>query len=140
MDIGQIIFEGTYKRIYKKTIIFWIINKIQRKKKERDKKERVKDKNDNEKIDNIKINTDIKKVSKNYDKFKFITKEVSKETGKIGLKIYLIYLSYIDSIKFCIILAIVLILWQGLRITSDLWLWFLREHQGEKSNVYFFLI
>ena len=50
------------------------------------------------------------------------------------------YFSYIGGIKFILILLIILILWQGLKIFSDLWLGFWSEHQGEKSNTFFFAI
>ena len=142
MKKGEIIFEGIYKEFIKTKLYSELNSKYKEEetRKEKEKKEKEKEKNDSENIDNVKNNTENIKVSKNNDKIKRITKEESKETGKISFKVYLTYFSYIGGFKFCFILTIVLILWQGLRISSDLWLGFWSEHQGEKSNAYFFLI
>ncbi len=103
--------------------------------------------NKNEEINKNKIkenDKDNKKNNQSDDKKKGIvhrlTKDETKETGNINAKIYLSYFSYVGGIKFCLGVLFILIAWQGSRILSDLWLGYWSEHQGEKSNAFFFLI
>ena len=71
---------------------------------------------------------------------KRLIREERKEVGIIKSKVFLMFFSYIGGFTTCFLLFIVLFIWQGLKIYSDIWLGYWSEHQKEKSNNYFFSI
>ena len=136
MKNGEIKWEGTYKELIEQKFYSEFAEKIKSKLKE--------EKDDNEintKIDNNKkkINQN-KEISLNKGTIQRITKDEGKEVGKINKKVFLSYFSYIGGMNFCLALIFTLLSWQGLRIMSDLWLGYWSEHQGERSNTFFFII
>ena len=135
MKNGEIIWEGIYKDLIKQKFYLEFSEKINSKLNEEKKNIVNKEKESN--LTNIKYNS---KASFNKGTIKRITKDEIKETGNINKKVYISYFSYIGGIKFIIYLLLTLILWQGLRITSDIWLGYWSEHQGEKSNIFYFSI
>jgi len=139
MKNGEIKWEGTYKELLKQTFYSQFAEKINSKIIE--EKERNEITNDNK---NKEVNKNNPKISQkallNKGVVQRITKDEGKEVGKINKKVFISYFSYIGGSKFCFVLMLTLVLWQGLRIISDLWLGYWSEHQGEKSNTFFFII
>ena len=139
MKNGEIKWEGTYKELLKQTFYSQFAEKINSKIIE--EKERNEITNDNR---NKEVNKNNPKISQkallNKGVVQRITKDEGKEVGKIDKKVFISYFSYIGGSKFCFVLMLTLVLWQGLRIISDLWLGYWSEHQGEKSNTFFFII
>ena len=86
------------------------------------------------------------KENKLYNEFKEsglikrLTREERKEVGIIKGKVFLMFFSYIGGFITCLLLFIVLFIWQALKIMSNIWLGYWGEHQKEKSNNYFFII
>ena len=135
MQNGEIKWQGTYQELIKEKFYSEFAEKINSKiNEEKAKNGKVKDK---DKDNNIKTN---KNISLNKGTIQRITKDEGKEIGKINKKVFLSYFSYIGGMNFCSALLLTLISWQGLRIMSDLWLGYWSEHQGEKSNTFFFII
>ena len=130
MKKGKIEFEGTFNELLQQNFYSELNFNINQGKKENLQNDKLKEGN----------SSIYKKILKDDKKINRITKDEAKETGKIDKKVYMTYFSYIGGIKFILILLIILILWQGLKIFSDLWLGFWSEHQGEKSNTFFFAI
>ena len=135
MKNGEIKWEGTYQELIQQKFYSEFAEKIKSKLSE--------EKDDNEintKVDkNKKINSN-EEISLNKGKIQRITKDEGKEVGKINKKVFLSYFSYIGGMNFCLALIFTLLSWQGLRIMSDLWLGYWSEHQGERSNTFFFII
>ena len=137
MKNGEIKWEGQYKELIKQKFYSEFAEKINSKINE----EKDKDKNINSQKENNSKNTNINtNISLNKGIIQRITKDEAKEIGKINKKVFLSYFSYIGGIKFAFVLLFTLLTWQGLRIISDLWLGYWSEHQGEKSNAFFFII
>ena len=135
MKNGEIKWEGTYQELIQQKFYSEFAEKIKSKLKE--------EKDDNEintKIDNNKKINQNKEISLNKGTIQRITKDEGKEVGKINKKVFLSYFSYIGGMNFCLALIFTLLSWQGLRIMSDLWLGYWSEHQGERSNTFFFII
>ena len=143
MKNGEIKWEGTYKELIKQNFYSQFAEKINSKVKEEKEKEKGKIENSediNKKESNKNNPKSNQKMLLNKGVIQRITKDEGKEVGKINKKVYISYFSYIGGMKFCITLLATLLLWQGLRIISDLWLGYWSEHQGEKSNTYFYII
>ena len=140
MKNGEINWEGTYEELIKQKFYYQFAEKINSKlNQEKEKKEKSNDKNND--IKNNKNDSKInQKVLLNKGKIQRITKDEGKEIGKINKKVFISYFSYIGGMNFCSVLLLTLFSWQGLRIMSDLWLGYWSEHQGEKSNTFFFII
>ena len=140
MKNGEINWEGTYEELIKQKFYYQFAEKINSKlNQEKEKKENSNDKNND--IKNNKNDSKInQKVLLNKGKIQRITKDEGKEIGKINKKVFISYFSYIGGMNFCSVLLLTLFSWQGLRIMSDLWLGYWSEHQGEKSNTFFFII
>ena len=139
MKNGEINWEGTYEELIHQKFYSQFAEKINSKiekneNNEISNKEDIKNNNNN---NNSKIS---KKPLLNKGVVQRITKDEGKEVGRINKKVYISYFSYIGGIKFCLVLLFTLFTWQGLRIMSDLWLGYWSEHQGEKSNTFFFVI
>ena len=136
MKNGEIKWEGTYQELIKEKFYSDFVEKINSKlNEEKEKKEKIQ----KDKDLNHNIKTD-KSISLNKGTIQRITKDEGKEIGKINKKVYLNYFSYIGGINYGVLLLLALISWQGLRIMSDLWLGYWSEHQGEHTNVFFFII
>ena len=134
MKNGEIKWEGTYQELIKENFYSEFAEKINSKlNEEKEKNEKIKEANKN----NIKTNN---KIPLNKGTIQRITKDEGKEIGKINKKVFLSYFQYIGGMNFFSALLLTLISWQGLRIMSDLWLGYWSEHQGEKSNIFFFII
>ena len=140
MKNGEINWEGTYEELIKQKFYYQFAEKINSKlNQEKEKKENSNDENND--IKNNKNDSKInQKVLLNKGKIQRITKDEGKEIGKINKKVFISYFSYIGGMNFCSVLLLTLFSWQGLRIMSDLWLGYWSEHQGEKSNTFFFII
>ena len=136
MEKGEIKWEGTYQELVEQKFYSEFAEKIKSKIKE--EKESEKDTNlTNDKTKKIFQN---KEISLNKGTIQRITKDEGKEVGKINKKVFISYFSYIGGMNFCLALLFTLLSWQGLRIMSDLWLGYWSEHQGERSNTFFFII
>ena len=131
MKNGEIKWEGTYQELIEQKFYSEFAEKINSKLK------KEKEDNDNLLNDTIKIN---KEVSFNKGTIQRITKDEGKEVGKINNAVFISYFTYIGGFNFCSALLLTLFSWQGLRIMSDLWLGYWSEHQGERSNTFFFII
>ena len=143
MKNGEIKWEGTYKELIKQSFYSQFAEKINSKLKEEKEKEKGKIEN-SEDINNKESNKNNPKNNQkmllNKGEIRRITKDEGKEVGKINKKVYISYFSYIGGMRFCLTLLATLLIWQGLRIISDLWLGYWSEHQGERSNTYFYII
>ena len=131
MKNGEIKWEGTYQELIEQKFYSEFAEKINSKLK------KEKEDNDNLLNDTIKIN---KEVSFNKGTIQRITKDEGKEVGKINNAVFISYFTYIGGFNFCSAILLTLFSWQGLRIMSDLWLGYWSEHQGERSNTFFFII
>jgi len=136
MKNGEINWEGTYNELIKQKFYSLFAEKINSKLEEDKEKEQDKNFNFGDNISNLKIN------HKNLNKGKIqrITKDETKEVGSINKQVFFNYFSYIGGSYFCMALVTILLSWQGLKIMSDLWLGYWSEHQGERSNIFFFSI
>ena len=134
MKNGEIKWEGVYKELTNQEFYSEFIEKINSKINE-EKDLLIIEKNP-KKI-NSKTNVNL---SLNKGIIQRITKDEGKEIGKINKKVFISYFSYIGGLKFSTVLLLTLLSWQGLRIISDLWLGYWSEHQGERSNTFFFII
>ena len=134
MKNGEIKWEGVYKELTNQEFYSEFIEKINSKINE-EKDLLIIEKNP--KKTNSKANANL---SLNKGIIQRITKDEGKEIGKINKKVFISYFSYIGGLKFCTVLLLTLLSWQGLRIISDLWLGYWSEHQGERSNTFFFII
>ena len=132
MKNGEINWEGTYDELMKQEFYSLFAEKINSKLKE----EKENKDNKEEEMEILKI--DQKDLNKG--KIERITKDETKEVGKINNQVFFNYFSYIGGYYFCMALLTILLSWQGLKILSDLWLGYWSEHQGERSNVFFFAI
>ena len=134
MKNGEIKWEGDYQELIKEKFYSEFAEKINSKLNEENEKNEIliNDKNN-------KQNTN-KEISLNKGTVQRITKDEGKESGKINKKVYFSYFTYIGGMNFGSALLLTLISWQGLRIMSDLWLGYWSEHQGERSNTFFFII
>ena len=131
MKNGEINWEGTYDELMKQEFYSLFAEKINSKLKE----EKENKDNKEEEMEILKI--DQKDLNKG--KIERITKDETKEVGKINNQVFFNYFSYIGGYYFCMALLTILLSWQGLKILSDLWLGYWSEHQGERSNVFFLL-
>ena len=134
MKNGEIKWEGVYKELTNQEFYSEFIEKINSKINE-EKDLLIIEKNP--KKTNSKANANL---SLNKGIIQRITKDEGKEIGKINKKVFISYFSYIGGLKFSTVLLLTLLSWQGLRIISDLWLGYWSEHQGERSNTFFFII
>ena len=134
MKNGEIKWEGVYKELINQEFYSEFIEKINSKiNKEKD----ILISEKKPKKTNTKVNANL---SLNKGIIQRITKDEGKEIGKINKKVFISYFSYIGGLYFLTILLLTLLSWQGLRIISDLWLGYWSEHQGERSNTFFFII
>ena len=136
MKNGEITWEGPYNELIQQDFYSLFAEKINSKLKEDKEKEKNKQENDEDNMDNLKINHN----NLNKGKIQRITKDETKEVGKINKQVFFNYFSYIGGSAFCMALITILLSWQGLKIMSDLWLGYWSEHQGEHSNIFFFSI
>ena len=133
MRKGKIVWEGDYKSLLKQEFFAELQQKVNRNIKRR------------KTILNQKQLESLKEV-KSFNEFKEsglikrLIREERKEVGIIKSKVFLMFFSYIGGFTTCFLLFIVLFIWQGLKIYSDIWLGYWSEHQKEKSNNYFFSI
>ena len=133
MRKGKIVWEGDYKSLLKQEFFAEFQQKVNRNIKRR------------KTILNQKQLESLKEV-KSFNEFKEsglikrLIREERKEVGIIKSKVFLMFFSYIGGFTTCFLLFIVLFIWQGLKIYSDIWLGYWSEHQKEKSNNYFFSI
>ena len=139
MKNGEINWEGTYEELIHQKFYSQFAEKINSKIEKNEDKE-----NSNSNKEDTKINNNNSKINNkpllNKGVVQRITKDEGKEVGQINKKVFISYFSYIGGMNFCLILLFTLFTWQGLRIMSDLWLGYWSEHQGEKSNAFFFII
>ena len=140
MKNGEINWEGTYEELIHQKFYSQFAEKMNSKIEKNENNEN----NENSNKEDSKNNNNNSKINKkpllNKGVVQRITKDEGKEVGQINKKVYISYFSYIGGMNFCLVLLFTLFTWQGLRIMSDLWLGYWSEHQGEKSNTFFFVI
>ena len=140
MKNGEINWEGTYEELIHQKFYSQFAEKMNSKIEKNENNEN----NENSNKEDSKNNNSNSKINKkpllNKGVVQRITKDEGKEVGQINKKVYISYFSYIGGMNFCLVLLFTLFTWQGLRIMSDLWLGYWSEHQGEKSNTFFFVI
>ena len=129
MRKGKIIWEGDYKSLLKQEFFAEFQQKVNRNVKRRKTI--------------INLNVNLKKAKsltefKESGMIKRLTRDEKKEVGIIKSKVFLMFFSYIGGFLICLLLIIVLCIWQSLKICSDIWLGYWGEHQKERSNNYFF--
>ena len=136
MKNGEINWEGNYNELIQQEFYSVFAEKINSKLKEDKEKQKNKLEDYEDNMTNLKINQN----NLNKGKIQRITRDETKEVGKINKQVFFNYFSYIGGSYFCMALISTLLTWQGLKILSDLWLGYWSEHQGERSNVFFFSI
>ena len=129
MRKGKIIWEGDYDSLSKQEFFAEFKRKVNR----------------NVKRKKTIINSNVNlKEAKSLNEFKEsgmikkLIRDEKKEVGIIKSKVFLMFFSYIGGFLICLLLIIVLCIWQSLKICSDIWLGYWGEHQKERSNIYFF--
>ena len=150
MKNGEINWIGKYTDLIKQPFYSDILEKV-KKNEEEDKK------NESNGSDEINTNKENGKKEKDLDEIsvgsvgstissdakkqiKRITKDEGKETGTIDKKVYFAYFEYIGGL--CLILSLLfsLIIWQLLRVGSDMFLGYWSEHQKKEKNLIYFSI
>ena len=133
MKKGRIVWEGDYKSLLKQDFFSEFQQKVNRNVKRRK---------------TILVPKSASNIlqSKTFNEFKEsglikrLIREERKEVGIVKGKVFLMFFSYIGGFLTCLLLILVLFLWQALKIYADIWLGYWGEHQKEKSNTYFFTI
>ena len=129
MKKGKIVWEGDYRSLQNQEFFAKFQKKVNRNVKRKKTIINMKDLNlKRTKSFEFKDSGVVKKL----------TRAEKKEAGIIKSKVFLMFFSYIGGFLTCILLILVLCLWQILKISSDIWLGYWSEHQKEKSNFYFF--
>ena len=131
MKKGKIIWEGDYQGLLKEKFFSSFKNKVNRNEKRRKTILNIND---------VKLRRTKSFEYKDSGTVKRLTKVEKKEVGIIKSKIFFMFFSYIGGFITCLLLFLVLCIWQSLKILSDIWLGHWSEHQKEKSNFYFFSI
>jgi ABC-type multidrug transport system fused ATPase/permease subunit len=126
MRKGKIIWEGDYQSLLKEEFFADFQQKVNRNVKRR------------KTIFNEKIDLKEAKEIKDSGMIKRLTRDEKKEVGIIKSKVFLMFFSYIGGFLICLLLIIVLFIWQTLKIIADVWLGYWGEHQKERTNNYFF--
>ena len=129
MKKGKIIWEGDYQSLLKEKFFADFQNKVNRS---------VKRRKTILSLNDIKLRRTKSFEYKDSGIVKRLTKSEKKEVGIIKSKIFFMFFSYIGGFVTCLLLFIVLCIWQSLKIMSDIWLGYWSQHQKEKSNFYFF--
>ena len=130
MKKGKIVWEGDYLSLQKQKFFASFQEKVNRNIK---RKKTVISMNDITKLKRTKSFE-----FKDSGNIKRLTKDEKKEVGIIKSKVFFLFFSYIGGFVTCLLLFLVLCIWQTLKIYSDIWLGYWSEHQKEKSNFYFF--
>ena len=129
MKKGKIVWEGDYRSLQKQEFFVSFQLKVNRNTKRRKTILSLKD-------------TQLRRTKsfefKDSGNVKRLTKLEKKEVGIIKSKVFFMFFSYIGGFLTCVLLFLVLCIWQILKILSDIWLGHWSEHQKEKSNFYFF--
>ena len=129
MKKGKIVWEGDYRSLQKQEFFASFQQKVNRNVKRRKTVMSLKD---------IKLKRTKSFEFKDSGNVKRLTKDERKEVGIIKSKVFFMFFSYIGGFLTCLLLVLVLFIWQSLKIYSDFWLGYWSEHQKEKSNFYFF--
>ena len=129
MKKGKIVWEGDYRSLQKQEFFSSFQQKVNR---------NVKRRKTVITLNDIKIKRTKSFEFKDSGNVKRLTKDEKKEVGIIKSKVFLMFFSYIGGFLTCVLLVIVLCIWQSLKIYSDIWLGYWSEHQKEKSNFFFF--
>ncbi len=135
MKNGEIKWEGIYSELIKQQFYETILTEVKNELHENEKDSKI-----------IMMNThsdsDTKSISSSDNKFKHIkrlTKDEKKEEGKIDKKVFFTYFKYIGGIFLQIKLILTLIIWQTLKVGSDIWLGYWSENQNKNTNTKNFL-
>jgi ABC-type multidrug transport system fused ATPase/permease subunit len=131
MKKGKIIWEGDYKSLLNQEFFKNFQQKVNRNAKRR---KTILNMND------LKIRRTKSFEFKDSTAVKRLYKDEKKEVGIIKSKVFFMFFSYMGGFLTCVLLILVLCIWQSLKIYSDIWLGYWSEHQKEKSNLYFFSI
>jgi ABC-type multidrug transport system fused ATPase/permease subunit len=111
MDNGEIVWEGTYQEIIKKPFFEEFALKI-----------RKRSMSESPLHENLQAPTVITEDIKKVREVKRITKDEDKEEGGVKREVYCTYIKYIGGICLFLSVLISMLLWQGLKLSSDLWL------------------
>lgn len=138
MNNGEIKWQGTYDQILNQDFFVEFSSKL----KKQDSTETSPITGD--KIIEEKFNSEIPlkepKEKTEITKVKRITKDEDIEKGEVKIGVYVAYLNYMGGICLFLIVVLVMIIWQGLKGSSDLWLSYWTKNQNKESNLYFFWI
>ena len=129
MKKGKIVWEGDYESLKKQEFFISFQQKVNRNVKRRKTVMNEKD---------IKLKRTKSFEFKDSGTVKRLTKDERKEVGIIKSEVFFMFFSYIGGFLTCVLLLLVLSIWQSLKIYSDIWLGYWSEHQKEKSNSFFF--
>ena len=129
MKKGKIVWEGDYRSLQQQQFFSSFQQKVNR---------NVKRKKTVISMGDIKLKRTKSLEFKDSGTVKRLTKDEKKEVGIIKSKVFFMFFSYIGGFLTCILLLLVLLVWQCLKIYSDIWLGYWSEHQKENSNLYFF--
>ena len=129
MKKGKIVWEGDYRSLQKQEFFKSFQQKVNR---------NVKRRKTVISLNDIKVKRTKSFEYKDSGYVKRLTRDEKKEVGIIKSKVFLMFFSYIGGFLTCVLLVIVLCIWQSLKIYSDIWLGYWSEHQKEKSNYFCF--
>lgn len=77
---------------------------------------------------------------KNEGKVKRITRDEEKEEGRVSTYVYKSYIQYIGGAIVIFLFFVILIIMNGFKGASDIWLGYWSDHQSKESNNKYFLI
>ena len=135
MKNGEIKWEGVYSELIKQQFYETILNQVKNELHENERETKIK-------IVNTHSDSDTKSISSSDNRFKHIkrlTKDEKKVEGKIDKKVFFTYFKYIGGIPLQIKLILTLIIWQSLKVGSDIWLGYWSENQNKNTNTKNFL-
>lgn len=140
MEGGEIKWTGTYSEIVKEPFYRVFLDKVNSYQKGKENEESNKTKKEKESNSTAKSMTEKPENNNKSGQVKRITKDEGKEVGKIDKKVFFAYFKYIGGACLIIGLLSSLIMWQLLKLDSDMWLGYWSEHQEKSKNKFFFSI
>lgn len=142
---GEIKWSGTYKELLVQPFYAEFINKINS---YQDKKEANNNANSKQvQKDNTSTSSTTASSSKaqgnkvnTTNQIKRITKDETKEVGKIDKKVFFAYFKYIGGVCLISLLLLSLLTWQVLKVGSDMFLGYWGDNQTKETNLKHFII
>ena len=135
MKNGEIKWIGVYSELIKQQFYETILSQVKNELHENEKESKII-------MTNTHSDSETKSISSSDNKLKHIkrlTKDEKKEEGKIDKKVFFTYFKYIGGILLQIKLILALIIWQTLKVGSDIWLGYWSENQNKNTNTKNFL-